>query len=242
MRQLTAALYVLGLSVLAGSLCRSTGSVQQLWAALAGGSLPSTAWDSFSSAVLNTYHWLEAHPYPAVIGGMVLYMLALMAFSSYTSRGKHKLQEETLRQQYQAYQTFLHYRRLRAWQAAHPEQAAQEQQARKQQQAPQQEQADRKWGGLMGFGPQEFPEGCSGAVKEVLEAMDFYEVLGVAWNSVVDPKALKAARNARALAVHPDKVATPGADLAVGRVNAAYDTLSSAQARSDYEAWLARQS
>lgn len=67
----------------------------------------------------------------------------------------------------QAYQTFLHYRRLRAWQAAHPEQAAQEQQARQQQQAPQQEQADRKWGGLMGFGPQEVPEGCSGAVKEV---------------------------------------------------------------------------
>jgi hypothetical protein len=67
----------------------------------------------------------------------------------------------------QAYQTFLHYRRLRAWQAAHPEEAAQEQQARQQQQAPQLEQADRKWGGLMGFGPQELPEGCSGAVKEV---------------------------------------------------------------------------
>ncbi|WIA22836.1 hypothetical protein OEZ86_009784 [Tetradesmus obliquus] len=164
-----------------------------------------------------------------------------MTFSHYTSRGKQKLQEETLRRQYQAYQTFLHYRRLRAWQAAHPEQAAQEQQARQQQQAPQQEQADRKWGGLMGFGPQEVPEGCSGAVKEVLEAMDFYEVLGVAWSDV-NPKTVKAARKARALAVHPDKVSTPGADLAGSRLNAAYDTLSSSQARKEYDAWLSRQS
>jgi curved DNA-binding protein CbpA len=76
---------------------------------------------------------------------------------------------------------------------------------------------------------------------QVLEAMDFYEVLGIAWKDAT-PKALKAARKARALAVHPDKVATPGADLAVSRVNAAFDTLSSAQARKEYEAWLARQS
>jgi hypothetical protein len=100
MRVLTAALYVLGLSVVAKSLVSSHGSFEQVWAALSSGSLFST-WDGVGSAVLSTYHWLEAHPYPAVIGGMALYMLVLMSFSSYTSRGKQKLQEETLRKQYQ---------------------------------------------------------------------------------------------------------------------------------------------
>jgi curved DNA-binding protein CbpA len=70
--------------------------------------------------------------------------------------------------------------------------------------------------------------------------MDFYEVIGVAWNNV-NSKTLKAARKARALAVHPDKVSTPGADLAGSRLNAAYDTLSSTQARREYDAWLSRQ-
>jgi hypothetical protein len=79
------------------------------------------------------------------------------------------------------------------------------------------------------------------SAMQVLEAMDFYEVLGVACDNIT-PKTLKAARKARALAVHPDKVTTPGADLAGSRVNAAYDTLSSTQARSEYDAWLSRQS
>lgn len=79
------------------------------------------------------------------------------------------------------------------------------------------------------------------SAPQVLEAMDFYEVLGVAWSDV-NPKTVKAARKARALAVHPDKVSTPGADLAGSRLNAAYDTLSSSQARKEYDAWLSRQS
>jgi hypothetical protein len=101
MRFLTAALYVLGLSLVAKSLVSSYGSVEKMRAAITSGSLLSTSWDGLGSAALSTYHWLEAHPYPAVIGGMALYMLVLMTFSSYTSRGKQKLQEETLRKQYQ---------------------------------------------------------------------------------------------------------------------------------------------
>jgi hypothetical protein len=101
MRYLAASLYVLGLSLIAGSLFGTSSTVEQLWAAVASGSLHTAAWSGLGSAVLSTYHWLEAHPYPAVIGGMALYMLVLMTFSSYTSRGKQKLQEETLRRQYQ---------------------------------------------------------------------------------------------------------------------------------------------
>lgn len=76
---------------------------------------------------------------------------------------------------------------------------------------------------------------------QVLEAMDFYEVLGVAWNDS-NPKALKSARKSRALAVHPDKAGGgAGADLAASRVNAAFDTLNCARARAEYDAWLANQ-
>jgi hypothetical protein len=101
MRFVTAALYVLGLAVITKSLFSSTVNVDQVWSALATGSLFNAAWDGLGSAALSTYHWLEAHPYPAVIGGMVLYMFVLMSFSHYTSRGAQKLQEETLRKQYQ---------------------------------------------------------------------------------------------------------------------------------------------
>lgn len=182
-----------------------------------------------------SYDWLSAHPYPAVIGGMVLYMLVLMAVSTYMDKGRMG-QSEQLKRQFEQYQRFQHYMRLQRWQQQHPEQAAQRAQQQQQQQQP------ARWAGMMGFGEQPVPKGCAGPVKEVLLAMDFYEVLGVPWDKVT-ARGLRAARKAKALAVHPDKTGqnTAGADLAVSRVNMAYDTLIDAKLRQEYDQWLSKQ-
>lgn len=183
------------------------------------------------------YHWLAAHPYPAVIGGMVVYLLVMMTVSSLLDKGRSGHHEE-LQRKYQEYQRFQHHMRLRRWQQQHPEQQQQQQQPGQQQQ----EQSSSKWGGVMGFGVQPVPEGCKGAVKDVLSAMDYYEVLGVPWEKV-NSRALKTARKAKALSVHPDKVGrdTPGCDLAGSRVNMAFEALSNAQLRKEYDDWLSQQ-
>uniref|UniRef100_A0A383V990 J domain-containing protein n=2 Tax=Tetradesmus obliquus TaxID=3088 RepID=A0A383V990_TETOB len=94
---------------------------------------------------------------------------------------------------------------------------------------------------VMGFGPVAVPEGCEVAeVKVALQARDYYQVMGFASRQECTPESLRAARKAKALAVHPDKVGHdhPGANQAAGRVNKAYETLSSEESRRAYDRLL----
>ncbi|WIA44271.1 hypothetical protein OEZ86_007081 [Tetradesmus obliquus] len=94
---------------------------------------------------------------------------------------------------------------------------------------------------VMGFGPVAVPEGCEVAeVKVALQARDYYQVMGFASRQECTPESLRAARKAKALAVHPDKVGHdhPGANQAAGRVNKAYETLSSEELRRAYDRLL----
>lgn len=203
-------------------------------AAAAG--LGFTLGTSCGQAATIAYGWLAANPYPAVIGGMLVYMLVLMTASSYLDKGRTG-QHADFKRRYQEHQRFQHYMRLKRWQEQNPQQNQQQQQEQRQQQS------TSKWAGMMGFGVQSMPDGCRGPVQEVLSAMDYYEVLEVSWNNITH-RALKTARKAKALSVHPDKVGrdTPGCDLAGSRVNMAYETLADAKLRLEYDDWLSRQS
>eukprot|EP00879_Flechtneria_rotunda_P010712 GHRR01011194.1.p1 GENE.GHRR01011194.1~~GHRR01011194.1.p1 ORF type:complete len:447 (+),score=122.91 GHRR01011194.1:1304-2644(+) len=93
----------------------------------------------------------------------------------------------------------------------------------------------------MGFGVVAVPPGCDvTAVVEVLQAKDYYQVMGFSSREECSPETLKAARRARALAVHPDKVGQdyPGANQAQTRVNQAFNTLSDPESRNAYDRLL----
>jgi hypothetical protein len=212
--------------------------------------------------VIDAYDWLAAHPYTAVIGGMALYLCVLLSFSHLCFQADTTAQFEELRRKAALHERWQHLRRLRAWQQRHPEAAAAAEASEEQQRRRHQQQQPHRWGGALGFGPQQLAPADAAAleaaaassassassraaavVQQVLAAHDFFEVLSVPWGGGATARVLRAARKARVLAVHPDKAGRglPGAALAMSRVNAAYATLADPSLCAAYDEWLAQQ-
>jgi DnaJ-class molecular chaperone len=158
-------------------------------------------------------------------------------------RARAQEAREQLRQQYQKHQQ-EHEQRQRE------QQAREERQQQKQQHKGQRDQqqstggnSNDKFDGMMGFGSQTLPPDACPAVRSVLQAADYYAVLGLSSSdySTEDEfdQQLRSARRRAALAVHPDKVGSSGHNAA-SRVNLAYDTLSDDVSRGQYDAYLRR--
>lgn len=95
----------------------------------------------------------------------------------------------------------------------------------------------------MGFRAVAVPAGCKVAsVKAVLQAADYYQVMGYSRRGDVSSESLKTKRRQLVLAVHPDKVGDqhPGANLAASRVNRAFETLNDPDKRASYDEHLSQ--
>jgi hypothetical protein len=137
------------------------------------------------------------------------------------------------------------YERRRREQQARKERQQQQQQQQHKRQRDQQHSSDciDQFDGMMGFGSQTLPPDACPAVRSVLQAADYYAVLGLSSSdySTGDEfdQQLRSARRRAALAVHPDKVGSSG-HIAASRVNLAYDALSDDVTRGRYDAYLRR--
>ncbi|KAJ1609858.1 DNAJ domain-containing [Cryptosporidium canis] len=78
-------------------------------------------------------------------------------------------------------------------------------------------------------------EGSEGLCKRILKAKNFYDTLGVSKDA--DDAAIKKAYKKLALQLHPDKCKAPSAEEAFKRIAMAFQTLSDAEKRKNYDAF-----
>ncbi|KAJ1608195.1 DNAJ domain-containing [Cryptosporidium canis] len=78
-------------------------------------------------------------------------------------------------------------------------------------------------------------ESSEGLCKRILRAKNFYDTLGVSKDA--DDAAIKKAYKKLALQLHPDKCKAPSAEEAFKRIAMAFQTLSDAEKRKNYDAF-----